>query len=294
MLQLADRARAEPADAGPACPGSPGSLAGRAKPGATVLATAGGDDSAAVIAAQPYGLGKVLWVGTDGTWRWRHRVGDAYHHRFWGQVVRWAASGKLAGGQRRSSGSARSSPGSPRANRRRLQARSARASPGVGPDLLIAARVFQADPKPEATARPSPSSRSAPSRASPGRFEGERPAVADRRVRRPARRPRLAEPLRLDPARHAAHPRGPAGSRRPRHLRAVELAAARDPLDLAAATGGRVFADYEADQLPASPRPDPADDPTEETPLWDHPRAFLLFFAILTAEWVARKRVGLP
>ena len=60
-----------------------------------------GSDSAsdgAVIAAQPYGLGKVLWVGTDATWRWRFRVGDAYHHRFWGQVVRWAAAGKLAAG----------------------------------------------------------------------------------------------------------------------------------------------------------------------------------------------------
>ena len=81
-------------------PRLPWVIAGRAKPGATVLATAGRDASAAAIAAQPYGLGKVLWVGTDGTWRWRYRVGDAYHHRFWGQVVRWAAAGKLAAGNR--------------------------------------------------------------------------------------------------------------------------------------------------------------------------------------------------
>ena len=82
-------------------PRLPWVLAGRAKPGATTLATIEasappGDGS--VIAAQPYGLGKVLWVGTDATWRWRFRVGDAYHHRFWGQVVRWAAAGKLAVG----------------------------------------------------------------------------------------------------------------------------------------------------------------------------------------------------
>jgi hypothetical protein len=76
----------------------------------------------------------------------------------------------------------------------------------------------------------------------------------------------------------------------------VELAAARDPLDrLAAATGGRVFADHEADQLPpllhARTR---ATTRTVETPLWDQPVALLLFFAILTVEWVTRKRVGLP
>ena len=72
-------------------PRIPWLVAGRAKPGATVLAAAGGDDSAAVIAAQPYGLGKVLWVGTDGTWRWRFRTGD----RFPSSVL--GASGALGG-----------------------------------------------------------------------------------------------------------------------------------------------------------------------------------------------------
>ena len=33
---------------------------------------------------------------------------------------------------------------------------------------------------------------------------------------------------------------------------------------------------------------------TEETPLWDHPGTLVLFFAILTAEWILRKRAGLP
>ena len=76
----------------------------------------------------------------------------------------------------------------------------------------------------------------------------------------------------------------------------VELAAARDPLDrLAAATNGRVFADHEAGQLPpllhARTRTITR---TVETRLWDQPAALLLFFAILTVEWLARKRVGLP
>ena len=76
----------------------------------------------------------------------------------------------------------------------------------------------------------------------------------------------------------------------------VELAAARDPLErLAAATGGKVFADFEAAQLPAllKARTRPVER-TEETPLWDHPGTLVLFFAILTAEWILRKRAGLP
>ncbi|MEZ6146587.1 MAG: hypothetical protein R3B91_14455 [Planctomycetaceae bacterium] len=46
----------------------------------------------AMIVHQHAGAGQVLWIGIDSTWRWRHRVGDQYHHRFWGQIARWAAS----------------------------------------------------------------------------------------------------------------------------------------------------------------------------------------------------------
>src|SRR5690606_26579088 len=34
----------------------------------------------------------------ESTWRWRHRVGDRYHHRFWGPLVRWAARFKASAG----------------------------------------------------------------------------------------------------------------------------------------------------------------------------------------------------
>jgi hypothetical protein len=87
-------------------------IVGRAKPGATTLAYyrerglegqpgAGKDRDEeelklsreqALIARHHYGRGQVLYVGIDSTWRWRYRVGDTYHHRFWSQVIRWAAS----------------------------------------------------------------------------------------------------------------------------------------------------------------------------------------------------------
>jgi hypothetical protein len=42
--------------------------------------------------------GRVMTLCFDSTWRMRYRAGDTYHHRFWGQVMRWATGDKLAGG----------------------------------------------------------------------------------------------------------------------------------------------------------------------------------------------------
>jgi hypothetical protein len=84
---------------------------GRAKPGANVLAYFRDETPVlranekqfaegrkerenALVALQNYGLGRVLYLGVDSTWRWRYRIGDTYHHRFWSQIIRWAASDK--------------------------------------------------------------------------------------------------------------------------------------------------------------------------------------------------------
>jgi hypothetical protein len=79
-------------------------VVGKAKKEATPLAylPRPGDDrplsererDRALIVRQNYGFGRVLFVGLDSTWRWRYKVGDVYHHRFWGQAIRWAASDK--------------------------------------------------------------------------------------------------------------------------------------------------------------------------------------------------------
>ena len=80
---------------------------GKRKPGASVLlAAVPGDkpspagqgvlsEDRGILVQQSYGLGRVLYVGIDSTWRWRFRMGDTYHHRFWGQIVQWSASDKL-------------------------------------------------------------------------------------------------------------------------------------------------------------------------------------------------------
>lgn len=44
-----------------------------------------------LLVTRSFGTGKILFMGTDGAWRWREGVEDLYHYRFWGQVARWMA-----------------------------------------------------------------------------------------------------------------------------------------------------------------------------------------------------------
>lgn len=76
----------------------------RAKAGTQTLAVhrSAATDSGRVplIVTKTYGTGKVLFMGTDGAWRWREGVEDKYHYRFWGQVARWMAyQRKMAQGE---------------------------------------------------------------------------------------------------------------------------------------------------------------------------------------------------
>ncbi len=82
-------------------PAASGRLVGiEAQPGAeTLLYAEGGTalDSPVVVAARR-GRGKVLFFGTDETWRLRYRVGDELHHRLWGNVVLWGTGARLREG----------------------------------------------------------------------------------------------------------------------------------------------------------------------------------------------------
>ena len=63
--------------------------------GATVLAfnsaVEGRFGKLPLIAWHHAGEGKVMFVGTDATWRWRLNVADRYFYKFWGQSIRFAA-----------------------------------------------------------------------------------------------------------------------------------------------------------------------------------------------------------
>ena len=67
----------------------------RAKAGSEILATHSSESGRfgriPLLVSRTFGAGKILFMGSDGAWRWRRGVEDKYHYRFWGQVVRWMA-----------------------------------------------------------------------------------------------------------------------------------------------------------------------------------------------------------
>jgi hypothetical protein len=79
----------------------------RAKAGSEILAvheeSANEHGRIPILVTRTSGAGKVLYMATDGAWRWRKGVEDRYHYRFWGQVVRWMAYRRnMAKGERMS------------------------------------------------------------------------------------------------------------------------------------------------------------------------------------------------
>jgi hypothetical protein len=65
------------------------------KPGAEVLAE--DQDGDPLVITKAYPAGRALLIGVDDTWRWRRNVGDRYLHRFYSQLLRFAASGRRGG-----------------------------------------------------------------------------------------------------------------------------------------------------------------------------------------------------
>ncbi|MEX2671719.1 MAG: PA14 domain-containing protein [Phycisphaeraceae bacterium] len=45
------------------------------------------DQRVPVMVEQRFGAGRVLYLGSDESWRWRHEVADLYHQRFWHQLA---------------------------------------------------------------------------------------------------------------------------------------------------------------------------------------------------------------
>src|SRR5439155_13486035 len=125
---------------------------GNAKPGATTLAYIDpgvGEDQTkrekdnALIVRHNYGFGRVLFVGLDSTWRWRYKTGDTYHHRFWGQVVRWAATDKpLVEGNEWVRFGTRE-PVYQQGQEVEVVVRLAEETPKLRPDALAGARIFR-------------------------------------------------------------------------------------------------------------------------------------------------------
>ncbi len=73
----------------------------RLKPAAVPLAFAQGDSIVdargwPVVMTMRYGAGRVVYLATDETWRWRYGLGDLLFDRFWLPIVRMAGRQSLA------------------------------------------------------------------------------------------------------------------------------------------------------------------------------------------------------
>ncbi len=275
-------------------PGHPWGLVGQAKPAATVFASLrdetgqGGLDferNNALIAHQHAGAGQVLWIGVDSTWRWRLRVGDRYHHRFWGQITRWAAKFKAsAGNEHVRFGPDRSEieVGEDAILRARWNQRFL----NEFPDLKARAEFFDVD-APEG-AGPVATVALEPTDTRPLIHEGKATSLdaGEYRVELTVSNADLGdEPVTAE---LIVAERGTS--------ELAELAADRNLLEqIAEVTGGRFFYPDEIDEIPelfASVTQHESS--REEIPLWDHWLVLALSFGLLTTEWVLRKLNGLP
>ncbi len=289
-------------------------VVGKAKPGATTLANVRQPPSASrqpsemmtdsgLIVTQNYGFGRVLFVGLDSTWRWRYRVGDAYHHAFWGAAIRWAASDKplMTGNDYVRFGT--SQPIYSRDEEVKIVAHLNEELGPIKPNLLAAARIMKSgkNGEQEKTVALVPlSRRAAQPRALEGRIRGlspgeyaimlDMPDYADKLLAKagPPGKPNSGEP---------GKPMRAPFTVRPPDSKEMLVLETRWPLleEIAAKSGGKVFTPEDAGELvdllihqsvPYSER--------FEQKLWQWWVVLALVLAFLTIEWAGRKLAGLP
>jgi hypothetical protein len=235
----------------------------------------------ALVVASEYGRGRVLAMMTDRLWRLRYRKGDVYHHRFWGQVIRWGAGELLREGDEHM----RIGTDQWRYGRRdqvRVVARLTDAGMRRGSPNRLNARVTQdGQERARLVLRPR--------EGAPGMYEGETGPFPD------------ADRYRVDVS--VDDPVGPAGSVGTEFavveaLRPVEMATvSADPtmvMKAANITDGLVTYPVDMDALLdafGEGRRTVRD--RLERPLWNSAWIFLLIMLALAGEWILRKKGGL-
>jgi hypothetical protein len=274
-------------------PGQMWALLGEPKPAATVWATTAlppaldplaADRRHAVIVHQHLGSGQVLWMGFDGTWRWRQRAGDSYHHRYWGQLARWAAANKVTAGNE----FVRFGPDRPDIEigqdatfRAKWMARFLQQFP----NLKAHAELYRAgDPSGQLVTRLDLN----PTAGNPLQHEGQAVSL-------PAGEYRVS--LTTENADLGAKPVEATLYVHDRPSQELsELSANRDLLtQIADISGGRLFLPDQLHELPKQFRTfDGNVSRYEESTLWDRWPWLALLCALLTTEWVIRKVNGLP
>jgi hypothetical protein len=245
----------------------------------------------ALIVRQNFGFGKVVYVGIDSTWRWRFKKGDLYNHRFWSQVIRWAASDRalVAGNEYVRFGSRE--PVYRADQEAEIVVRLSDKVKKLGPEALAGGRLIR-KPKPGTEEivglmplRPHPvlprELDGAQANLPPGDYDVELVI------------PDIEEKLN-----------GPDGKKLRAHFQVLP-ADTGELLDLstnwnlmedvAAKSGGKVFpAERAAELIDLLQSRSATREYAVEQKMWQSWWTLILLVALLTAEWVTRKFAGLP
>lgn len=273
-------------------PGHIWGLSATARPGATVLAVARRADEPslqferdnAMIVHQYYGFGQVLWIGIDSTWRWRHRVGDQYHHRFWAQLARWAARNKASAGNdfvRLMVQQSQLNLGDDAVFEVRWQKRFL----DLNPDIKASIELYRESDDPDA--KPFSRIELAPTDGSPLLYQARAVGLPSGTWTAKVVVQNASLGSEVSTSLYVSDPLTGELS---------DLSANRDLLtQLAEASGGELVMPDEISRIVELLKPpEESSQSREETTLWDHWIFLLLFFALLTSEWVVRKLNGLP
>lgn len=275
-------------------PGHLWGLTGTAKPGATIFAAPylgqeqlnlEAERKRAIIVQQYYGQGQVLWLGLDSTWRWRHLVGDKYHHRFWGQLGRWAANNKAVAGNT----FVKFGPDRPDVTTGESFVLRARWTPEFQrrfPQLKSRVDIYRA--KDPAQAQPFTSLELKP--------DANRPLMHQSP---PTTLPAGSYRAKLAVTNADLGPQeiqAPVFVQEPPSLELSDLSNNRELLaQLAQLSGGQLILPESIQKIPELLRgPSATQTHREESLLWDHWLALAAFCTLLMSEWVIRKLNGLP
>lgn len=250
----------------------------RAKPGAQVLLRhpreSNGYGPYPLAVAGYYPAGRTLFLAFDETWTFRYHWGPRYHERFWRNAIRWLALGRLRSGDRRY----------------RLEV--ARSSYDLGARTPIEARVLDEDYRPS-DAQTQEVRWSAPDgqpqtlvlsavEGRPGVFRGaldpDRTGVWRVWIEKDSERISSAEFEVVIPSLESADPT-------PDPAALAELAALTSGLALDPARVGEL---WRAELAGGEERRDPISARLDD--IWDHWGALLAVLAVLSAEWILRKR----
>lgn len=228
-----------------------------------------------LLVTRTYGAGKILFMGTDGAWRWRKGVEDKYHYRFWSQVVRWMAYQRnMAAGELMR---LYYSPDQPHLDRTiTLNANVMRASGEPLQKGEVVARIQAPSGKSETVRFQSSGDEWG---AFSGQFTPHEPGQ---------HQVTLACKDISSTLDASIYVQGVA-EERPGHPARPDVMQ-----ELARVTNGKVLEVSEVDDimsaLRALPEPPPA---IRRVQLWSHPLASALFILLLGAFWIGRKAVGL-